>query len=92
MTIMMSIKAQFKGFPTLSYTLIESGDPDEYTFALSYLVKSSGNRNIKMITVHLKNDDEQEQTEFRVAEFNPDYLASLADLKEFLEKEQKKKD
>lgn len=89
-------KAQFKGFPTLSYTLIENGDPDEYIFAISFIVTRKGRRFLKMVTVHLKDDDEEneqpkrEETEFRIGDLNPKYLEQLANMREFIQEQEKK--
>lgn len=80
--------AQFKGFPSLSYTLIENGDPDEYTFAISFILRKKS-QFIKMVTVHLKTDEPQE-TEFRIGDFNKGYLEELTRLKRHLEEQSKK--
>ncbi|MDN4608186.1 hypothetical protein [Sporosarcina highlanderae] len=82
-------QAQFKGFPTLSYSLIENGDPQEYTFAISFVIAKSGVRFIKMITVHLKNN-EPETVQFRASELNPDYYRKLANMKEWIIEHNKK--
>lgn len=83
-------EAQFKGFPTLSYTLIESADPEEYTFAISFVLGKKGRRFIKMVTVHLKKE-EPEETEFRIGELNPRYLEKLANMKELIKEQMKKR-
>jgi hypothetical protein len=76
-------KAQFKGYPHLSYTVTKNGDPDEYTFAIAFMRLSSGKHRIQIITVHLKND-EPEETEWRVSEYNDEYAKTLAKLEKFV--------
>lgn len=84
-------QAQFKGFPSLSYSLIKNGDPKEYTFAISFVVTKSKVRFIKMITVHLKSD-KSEKVQFRASDLNPDYYRNLAKMKEHIIEHNKRKD
>ncbi|MDW0115094.1 hypothetical protein QT711_18185 [Sporosarcina saromensis] len=84
-------QAQFKGFPSLSYSLIESGSPEKYTFAISFVISKRKVRFIKMITVHL-NSDKLEKVHFRASEVNLDYYRKLANLKEQIIERNKKDD
>lgn len=81
-------EAQFKGFPTLSYTLLENEDPDKYTFAISFVLGKKESRIIKMVTVHLKNN-ELEETEFRISDINAEYLAKLSNMKKLIQEQMK---
>lgn len=72
-------KAQFKGYPQLSYTLSDTSDPEEYILPVSFKIKAGSSKGImKLITVAYKgspptqmsttiaSDDEQAQ---RMLEF-----------------------
>lgn len=50
----MVLKAQFKGHPTLTYTMAKSNDADEFKLPISFQWKAGGGRIIKMITLTFK--------------------------------------
>jgi hypothetical protein len=80
------IKAQWKGYPQLSYTFIEEGDPEEFKFPLSFLLRRSGDHRIKVVTVvNVEDDRESEPMENRLFE-NPRLAESFAKMEKLFKK------
>jgi len=63
------IKAQFKGYPTLSYTTMENHDPEEFRLPISFVKSKKMSRGIKILTVIPKG--QPERMEVSIAEVNP---------------------
>lgn len=81
-------KAQWKGYSTISYTLTEIGDPEEYKFPMSLILKSNPNKDrINIITVIKLSDDNDdhnrkaEQMEQRIFD-DPKHKDVLAKMQE----------
>lgn len=72
-------KAEWKGFPRLSYTYMKEGDADKYKFTLAFI---KGGSTIKVVTVSNINIDEMD---YRVTE-NEETLQRLLQFKEKLKK------
>lgn len=80
------IKAQWKGYPQLSYTFIEKGDPEEFKMPLSFLLRKSGNHSIKMVTVIPEVESGvSERMESRLIE-DPSLAESFAKMEELFKK------
>lgn len=56
------LKAQFKGYSKLSYTLMEKSDPDKFKLPISFFRKINGLRYIRMITLTFKNSPPKKMT------------------------------
>jgi len=75
-------KAQFKGYPSLSYTMVKVGDPTMSQYPISFLVRGNGNHKIRMITLAPKSPNTpQGRMETRIGEDNQDLVKMLAKLK-----------
>lgn len=82
------LKAQFKGYPSLSYTMIKNGDPTHSKYPISFLVRRDGNHRIKMITLSPKTShSKSEPMERRIAEDNEDLIKMFAEMKARLKKD-----
>lgn len=60
-------KAQFKGHPSLSYTTIQTTDPEEFELPISFTTVKGGGRSIKLVTVYYK-DQPHEEMETRISQ------------------------
>ncbi|PID14826.1 MULTISPECIES: hypothetical protein [unclassified Sporosarcina] len=49
------VKAQFKGHPTLTYTMMMASDPEHFKIPVSFVWESSGTRFIKIVTLMFRN-------------------------------------
>lgn len=78
-------KAQFKGYPELTYTTLEKGATDTIKLPISFKRMHNGNHTIKMITVAPK-DTEPVAMEASVAEMHPAMVEMFLKLKEHLKK------
>lgn len=78
-------KAQFKGYPTLSYTTMEDNDPEELKLPISFVKSRKMDRVIKIITVVPKG--EPEEMEATIAEINPAMAEMMEKMKKRLKKD-----
>ncbi|SFM15807.1 hypothetical protein [Salibacterium qingdaonense] len=76
-------KAQFKGYPSLSYTTLEKENPEGMKLPISFVWGKKGNHVIKMITVAPRNV-EGEAMETSITETNPETAAMLEEIKKRL--------
>lgn len=82
------IKAQFKGYSTLSYTTMENHDPDEFILPISFVIGKKMDRVIKIITVIPKVQlKEREEMEASIAELDPNMAEMMEKLKKRLRKD-----
>ncbi|MBS4178817.1 hypothetical protein [Lederbergia citrea] len=56
------IKAQFKGYPALTYTLMKSDDPEKFKFAVSFKRKNKGHYTLQIVTLTFKNSPHNKMT------------------------------
>lgn len=80
------VKAQFKGYSALSYTMMENNDPAEFKLPISFVWGFNKRRRIKMITVAPQNT-EIEVMETSIAEINPVMAEMLEKIKGRLKKD-----
>jgi hypothetical protein len=53
-------KAQWKGYPHLTYTVMQINDPEEYKFSISFMFERCGENIINVITVSNLRDNEHQ--------------------------------
>lgn len=76
------IKAQWKGYPHLSYTFTKDGDPEKFTFSLAFLLRETKKHKIRMVTVAKSNNEGgAERMESRLIE-DPNLKNTFAKMEE----------